>query len=246
MDGKKSVTVVQTASPIGRKPNQRETLRGLGLDKLHRQRVLEDTPAVRGMIDKVKHLVRIVAEGWSACTSDIGGMKLNEISDNPGADYRAKRVGRGIGSGKGKTAARGGKGQTARSGVALNGFEGGQTPLHRRLPKRGFNNSMFRNDFAAVNLGRLQTALDAGKLKPEDNTLNGATLVACGMLRRLGDGIRLLAKGEIRTAITIEVSGASKVAIAAVESVGGRVIIRANRIKGHENRRRPLRPDVKR
>ena len=173
-------------------------------------------------------------------------MKLNEISDNPGADYRAKRVGRGIGSGKGKTAARGGKGQTARSGVALNGFEGGQTPLHRRLPKRGFNNSMFRNDFAAVNLGRLQTALDAGKLKPEDNTLNGATLVACGMLRRLGDGIRLLAKGEIRTAITIEVSGASKVAIAAVESVGGRVIIRANRIKGHENRRRPLRPDVKR
>jgi large subunit ribosomal protein L15 len=160
-------------------------------------------------------------------------MKLNEISDNPGADYRAKRVGRGIGSGKGKTAARGGKGQTARSGVALNGFEGGQTPLHRRLPKRGFNNSMFRNDFAAINLGRLQTALDAGKLNPED-TLNGATLVACGMLRRLGDGVRLLAKGEIRTAITIEVSGASKVAIAAVESVGGRVIFRANRIKGNK------------
>ena len=160
-------------------------------------------------------------------------MKLNEISDNPGADYRAKRVGRGIGSGKGKTAARGGKGQTARSGVALNGFEGGQTPLHRRLPKRGFNNSLFRNDFAAVNLGRLQTAVDAGKLKPED-TLNGATLVACGMLRRLGDGIRLLAKGEIRTAITIEVSGASKVAITAVESVGGRVIFRANPIKGHK------------
>jgi large subunit ribosomal protein L15 len=160
-------------------------------------------------------------------------MKLNEISDNPRADYRAKRVGRGIGSGKGKTAARGGKGQTARSGVALNGFEGGQTPLHRRLPKRGFNNSMFRNDFAAINLGRLQTAFDAGRLNPED-TLNGATLVACGMLRRLGDGIRLLAKGEIRTAITIEVSGASKVAIAAVESVGGRVIFRANRIKGNE------------
>src|SRR6266436_7356559 len=94
-------------------------------------------------------------------------MKLNEIRDNSGAHYRAKRVGRGIGSGKGKTAARGGKGQTARSGVALNGFEGGQTPLHRRLPKRGFDNTMFRKDFKVVNLDRLQTALDSGKLKPE-------------------------------------------------------------------------------
>jgi large subunit ribosomal protein L15 len=157
-------------------------------------------------------------------------MKLNEISDNPGAHYRAKRVGRGIGSGKGKTAGRGGKGQTARSGVALNGFEGGQTPLHRRLPKRGFNNRMFRNDFKAVNLGRLQTALDDGKLKPE-GTLDAAALVACGILRRLGDGVRLLAKGEIRTAITIEVTGASKAAIAAVERAGGKVILRANRAK---------------
>ena len=157
-------------------------------------------------------------------------MKLNEISDNPGAHYRAKRVGRGIGSGKGKTAARGGNGQTARSGVALNGFEGGQTPLHRRLPKRGFDNSMFRGDFKAINLGRLQTALDDGKLKP-DGTLDGAALVACGMLRRLGDGIRLLAKGKIRTAITIEVTGASKAAIAAVESAGGKVVFRANRAK---------------
>jgi len=157
-------------------------------------------------------------------------MKLNEISDNPGAHYRAKRVGRGIGSGKGKTAARGGKGQTARSGVALNGFEGGQTPLHRRLPKRGFNNSIFRNDFKAVNLGRLQTALDDGKLKPEQ-TVDGAALVACGVLRRLGDGVRLLAKGEIRTAITIEVAGASKAAIVAVERAGGKVVLRANRAK---------------
>jgi large subunit ribosomal protein L15 len=160
-------------------------------------------------------------------------MKLNEISDNPGAHYRAKRVGRGIGSGKGKTAARGGKGQTARSGVALNGFEGGQTPLHRRLPKRGFSNSMFRNDFKAVNLGRLQSVLDSGKLKPE-GTLDGAALVACGMLRRLGDGVRLLAKGEIRTVITIEVTGASRAAIAAVESAGGKVILRANRVKKHK------------
>ncbi len=158
-------------------------------------------------------------------------MKLNEIRDNPGAHYRAKRVGRGIGSGKGKTAARGGKGQTARTGVALNGFEGGQTPLHRRLPKRGFGNSMFRKDFKVVNLGSLQTALDGGRLKPV-GTLDGAALVACGMLRRLGDVVRLLAKGEIRTAITIEVAGASKAAIAAVENAGGRVIVRASRAKG--------------
>ena len=157
-------------------------------------------------------------------------MKLNEISDNSGAHYRAKRRGRGIGSGKGKTAARGGKGQTARSGIALNGFEGGQTPLHRRLPKRGFNNGMFRNDFMAVNLGRLQKALDDGKLKSE-GTLDGAALVACGVLRRLGDGIRLLAKGEIRTAITIEVTGASMAAITAVENSGGKVIFRANHEK---------------
>ena len=160
----------------------------------------------------------------------IGAMKLNDISDNPGAHDRAKRVGRGIGSGNGKTAARGGKGQTARSGVALNGFEGGQTPLHRRLPKRGFNNSVFCNDFKRVNLGRLQIALDGGKLKDE-STIDGQALVACGILRRLGDGVRLLAKGEIRTAITIEVTGASKAAIAAVESVGGKVILRANRAK---------------
>src|SRR5579863_9758689 len=94
-------------------------------------------------------------------------MKLNEIKDNAGAHYRAKRVGRGIGSGKGKTSGRGGKGQTARTGVALNGFEGGQTPLHRRLPKRGFNNKIFRKVFTVVNLGRLQQALDAGRLSNE-------------------------------------------------------------------------------
>src|SRR5579859_2898473 len=109
-------------------------------------------------------------------------MKLNEIRDNPGAHYRAKRVGRGIGSGKGKTSARGGKGQTARTGVALNGFEGGQTPLHRRLPKRGFKN-IFRPDFVIVNLGRLQSAIDAGRLAA-DATLDGKALVAAGILRR--------------------------------------------------------------
>jgi len=155
-------------------------------------------------------------------------MKLNEIRDNPGAHYRAKRVGRGIGSGKGKTSARGGKGQTARTGVALNGFEGGQTPLHRRLPKRGFNNKIFRKDFKVVNLGRLQAALDSGKLKAY-GTVDGATLVSSGLLRRLGDGVRLLAKGELRTAITIEVARASEAAIAAVEKAGGKVILPAGR-----------------
>jgi large subunit ribosomal protein L15 len=157
-------------------------------------------------------------------------MKLNEIRDNPGAHYRAKRVGRGIGSGKGKTSARGGKGQTARTGVALNGFEGGQTPLHRRLPKRGFNNKIFRKDLKIVNLGRLQAALDSGKLKA-DGTLDGKALVSSGLLRRLGDGVRLLAKGELRAAITIEVAGASEAAIAAVEKAGGKVILPPGRAK---------------
>ena len=151
-------------------------------------------------------------------------MKLNEIRDNKGAHYRAKRVGRGIGSGKGKTSARGGKGQTARTGVALNGFEGGQTPLHRRLPKRGFNRTSFRPKFHVVNLGRLQTALEAGRLKP-DVTVDGAALVAAGLLRRVGDGVRLLAKGELKTPLTIEVVGASKAAVAAVEKLGGKVVV---------------------
>jgi large subunit ribosomal protein L15 len=153
-------------------------------------------------------------------------MKLNEIRDNDGAHYRYKRIGRGIGSGKGKTSGRGGKGQTARTGVALNGFEGGQTPLHRRLPKRGFNNKDFRKDFRIVNLGRLQAAVDAGKLEA-GATVNGAALVAAGLLRRVGDGVRLLAKGELKTALTIEVVGASKAAIEAVEKSGGKVVVTA-------------------
>ena len=153
-------------------------------------------------------------------------MKLNEIRDNPGAHYRAKRVGRGIGSGKGKTAGHGGKGQLGRSGVALNGFEGGQMPLHRRLPKRGFNNKIFQKDYKVVNLGRLQQALDAGKLKAE-GAIDGKALVTAGILRRAGDGVRLLAKGELKTALTIEVAGASKAAIAAVEAAGGKVVLPA-------------------
>ncbi len=153
-------------------------------------------------------------------------MKLNEIRDNNGAHYRYKRVGRGIGSGKGKTSGRGGKGQTARTGVALNGFEGGQTPLHRRLPKRGFNNTAFRKDFHIINLGRLQKALDEGKIK-SDATVDGAALVAAGILRRVGDGVRLLAKGELKAPLTISVEGASKAAVAAVEKLGGKVIVAA-------------------
>jgi large subunit ribosomal protein L15 len=151
-------------------------------------------------------------------------MKLNEIKDNPGAHYRAKRVGRGIGSGKGKTAGHGGKGQLGRSGVALNGFEGGQTPLHRRLPKRGFNNKIFRKDYKIVNLGRLQQAIDAGRLGTE-GTITATTLVASGILRRVGDGVRLLAEGELKAAITIEAAHASRAAIAAVEAAGGRVVV---------------------
>jgi large subunit ribosomal protein L15 len=159
-------------------------------------------------------------------------MKLNEIRDNPGAHYRAKRLGRGIGSGKGKTSGRGGKGQTARTGVAINGFEGGQTPLHRRLPKRGFDNRMFRPNLTIVNLGRVQQALDQGRLK-SDAIVNGDALVACGILRRQGDGVRLLAKGELRAAVTFEVAGASKAAIAAVEGAGGQVIVRSRRAKAN-------------
>jgi large subunit ribosomal protein L15 len=151
-------------------------------------------------------------------------MKLNEIADNPGAHYKYKRVGRGIGSGKGKTSGRGGKGQTARSGVAINGFEGGQTPLHRRLPKRGFNN-IFKLEYQVINTGRLEKAVEAGKLKAGD-TVTPESLVQLGMLSKLGDGLRLLAKGEIKTALTIECAGASAAAIAAVEAAGGKVVVR--------------------
>ena len=151
-------------------------------------------------------------------------MKLNEIADNDGANYKYKRVGRGIGSGKGKTSGRGGKGQTARSGVAINGFEGGQTPLHRRLPKRGFNN-IFKPDYQVINTGRLEKAVEAGKLKAGD-TVTPESLIQLGMLSKLRDGVRLLAKGEIKTALTIECAGASAAAIAAVEAAGGKVVVR--------------------
>jgi large subunit ribosomal protein L15 len=148
-------------------------------------------------------------------------MKLNEIADNAGARKNRTRIGRGIGSGVGKTGGRGGKGQTARSGVRIKGFEGGQMPLHRRLPKRGFNN-IFALKLNEVNLGRVQEAIDAGKLE-KGADVDAAVLVNAGILRRARDGVRLLGGGEIKAKVNFTVHGASKSAIAAVEKAGGSV-----------------------
>jgi len=152
-------------------------------------------------------------------------MKLNQLSDNPGAHKARMRVARGIGSGKGKTAGRGGKGQKGRSGVAIKGFEGGQMPLFRRLPKRGFNNP-FRKEYALVNLGTLQSAVEAGKLEA-GKPVDAAVLQGAGIVRHLRDGVRLLGKGEIKTALQITVTGASKAAIEAIEKAGGKVTVLA-------------------
>lgn len=148
-------------------------------------------------------------------------MKLNEIADRPGAHKARMRIGRGIGSGKGKTGGRGVKGQKARTGVAIKGFEGGQMPLHRRLPKRGFNN-IFARDYNEVGLDRVQQAIDAGKLDPKA-TVNAAALKAAGVIRREKDGVRLLANGELKVAVSFEIAGASKPATAAIEKAGGTV-----------------------
>ncbi len=152
-------------------------------------------------------------------------MKLSDIADNAGSRKKRMRVGRGIGSGKGKTAGRGGKGQTARSGVRIKGFEGGQMPLHRRLPKRGFNNS-FRIEFAEINLDRIQQAVDS-KLIDVAETVNVESLVKSGVVRRAKGGVRLLGRGELKAKLNIEVHGASKSAIAAVEKAGGTIKILA-------------------
>ena len=152
-------------------------------------------------------------------------MKLHELADRPGARKKRSRIGRGIGSGTGKTGGRGGKGQTARSGVRIKGFEGGQMPLHRRLPKRGFNN-IFRLDFAEINLDRLQQAIDA-KLVDVKETVTIESLVKSGVIRRAKDGLRLLGRGELTAKIAIEAHGASKSAVAAVEKAGGTVKILA-------------------
>jgi large subunit ribosomal protein L15 len=149
-------------------------------------------------------------------------MKLNELRDNAGATKARKRIGRGIGSGTGKTSGKGQKGQKSRTGVAIKGFEGGQMPLYRRLPKRGFTNSRFKKTFAEVNLGRLQKAIDAGKLDASQ-PIDEAKLVEAGLVGRVYDGIRLLANGELTSAVTITVSGASAKAREAVEAKGGTV-----------------------
>ncbi|WP_137156061.1 50S ribosomal protein L15 [Rhizobium sp. FKL33] len=150
-------------------------------------------------------------------------MKLNEVKDNECALKSRKRVGRGIGSGTGKTGGRGVKGQKARSGVAINGFEGGQMPIYRRLPKRGFNN-IFAADYVIVSLGRVQQAVDAGKLDVS-KTVDAAALKAAGVIRRIKDGVRLLSDGELTAKVTFEVSGASKPAAEKVEKAGGSVKI---------------------
>jgi large subunit ribosomal protein L15 len=152
-------------------------------------------------------------------------MKLNQIADRPGARKSRTRIGRGIGSGVGKTGGRGGKGQTARSGVRIKGFEGGQMPLHRRLPKRGFNN-IFALNLNELNIGRVQEAIDAGKLDANVE-VDAALLVNAGILRRARDGVRLLGGGEIKSKVNFAVYGASKSAIAAVEKAGGSVKVLA-------------------
>jgi len=148
-------------------------------------------------------------------------MRLNELRDNPGATKEKKRVGRGPGSGKGKTAGRGIKGQKSRSGVAINGYEGGQMPLYQRLPKRGFNNINAKR-YAVINLGILQKFIDNGKLDIK-STLNEEVLLNSGLVRRVWDGVRLLNKGQITSKVNIEVTGASKTAVAAIEKAGGTV-----------------------
>ncbi len=153
-------------------------------------------------------------------------MKLNVVKDNPGATKNSKRVGRGIGSGTGKTSGSGHKGQKARSGVSINGFEGGQMPIHRRLPKRGFTN-IFRKSYVEVNLGRLQVAIDAGKLDGS-KIVDSTALLAAGVISKPRDGVRILGKGLLTTEkVEIHAAGASRAAIAAVEKVGGKISVPA-------------------
>ena len=164
-------------------------------------------------------------------------MKLNDLRDNPGARKARITVGRGIGSGKGKTSGRGVKGQKARTGVSIRGFEGGQMPLHRRLPKRGFNN-IFAKDYAEINLGRIQAAIDAGKLDPKI-AITSASLMQSGMTAKAKDGVRLLGKGELKAKLDLTVAGASKSAIAAVEKAGGTVTLTAKPKEPKKPRREP-------
>jgi large subunit ribosomal protein L15 len=150
-------------------------------------------------------------------------MKLNELADNEGSTKKLMRVGRGVGSGKGKTGGRGVKGQKSRRGVSINGFEGGQMPIHMRAPKRGFH-SRNRPDHAWINLSRLQKAIDS-KVLDAKTDIDEAALVAAGIIRRKKDGVRLLAKGDLKAKVNITVTGASAAAIAAVEKAGGKVTV---------------------
>ncbi|MBF9051680.1 50S ribosomal protein L15 [Roseobacter sp. HKCCD9010] len=152
-------------------------------------------------------------------------MKLHELRDNPGATKKAKRVGRGPGSGTGKTAGRGIKGQKSRSGVAINGYEGGQMPLYQRLPKRGFNKPN-RKKFAVVNLGLIEKFVEAGKLDAKKD-ITEDTLLEAGIIRRKLDGVRVLAKGEVTSKLKLSVTGASKAAVEAVEKAGGSLTVAA-------------------
>jgi len=149
--------------------------------------------------------------------------RLNEIADNPGSTKKLMRVGRGVGSGKGKTGGRGVKGQKSRRGVSINGFEGGQMPIHMRAPKRGFSKRN-RARYAEVNLGRLQKAIDAGRLDARKD-VDEAALVAAGLVRRVRDGVRLLAQGTLKAKLKLTVTGASAAAVAAVEKAGGSVTV---------------------
>ena len=153
-------------------------------------------------------------------------MKLNEIAPKHGSRKKRFRIGRGIGSGAGKTGGRGGKGQTARSGVRIKGFEGGQMPIHRRLPKRGFRNTSFQLKLNEMNLGKVQAAIDA-KLLDASAMVDSAALVKAGLMRRAKDGVRLLGNGELKAKVNFEVFGASKSAVEAVEKAGGSVKILA-------------------
>ncbi len=152
-------------------------------------------------------------------------MRLNELSDNPGATKPRKRLGRGTGSGLGKTSGKGHKGQKARSGVAVNGFEGGQMPIYRRLPKRGFTN-IFRKKYGVLNVGRLQAAIESGRVDA-GQPITSAALVSAGVVTDAKDGVRLLGKGALTAKIEIHVAGASKAAVEAVEKAGGSVVLPA-------------------
>jgi large subunit ribosomal protein L15 len=165
-------------------------------------------------------------------------MKLNQISDRPGARKNRLRIGRGIGSGMGKTGGRGGKGQTARSGVRIKGFEGGQMPLHRRLPKRGFRNTPFATKLNEINIGDIQEAIDAGTFKPE-GAVDIAALIKAGLLRRQKGGVKLLGRGELKAKVDFSVYRASKSAIAAVEKAGGSVKLLAPAKEEATEERRP-------